>query len=212
MAAADEARQVALDLKKKLRLEAQFRPDVVAMFNGMLQAHMRSVAKTGLPLNAAEWVNTWTAMLESHYASVQDDFRGVVAQMQKAVYGIETKQDEDDLDEEAIAAALLLWRSGQAPTQARHITDTNIRNVSEAMQNAQAALLEQGEDINNLNMSRASGAILKRSFDGRTTNIVMTETQAAAEGRCDVRRITTRSGYWYDCNSDRDKEVGNGGR
>jgi hypothetical protein len=41
--------------------------------------------------------------------------------------------------------------------------------------------VDRGEDINNLNMSRASGAILKRSFDGRTTNIVMTETQAAAE-------------------------------
>ena len=180
MSAESEARQVNLELNRKLRLEAQFTPKVDAMFNRMLKAHSESVRETGLPLNAAQWESNWAKLLEAHYQDVQVSFSGVVKRSQKSMYAIEIKQDGNG-DEEAVAAALLLWRSGQSNSQANHITDTSIRNVSNAMSTARQALLEEGEDLSNRNMALASAAILRRSFKGRTGSIVMTETQSAAE-------------------------------
>jgi uncharacterized protein with gpF-like domain len=173
--------QANQELSKKLRLEAKFRPKVNGIFSRMLKAHRASVAATGLPLNAMAWLDNWQTLLAAHYAVVQDDFLGTVERSQKSMYSMISTKQEGETDEEAIAAALLLWRSGQSNTQARHITDTSIRNISDAMTSAREVLTEAGEQLTNENMAVTSTAVLRRTFAGRVDSIVMTETQAAAE-------------------------------
>jgi hypothetical protein len=196
MAKADEDRIVRNDLKSKLRLEAQFNPKVRALFKRMVSAHKRSVIETGLPLNAESFLQDWTDMLEAHYKKVQESFVGAVIPTQKTLLtGFYIKQDEVEEEDvaAAMAAALLLWRANQAPTQARFITDTNAKNIQDAMDTARSALIDEGEEVSDVALSRVSSRFLTRDFQGRTPGIVMTETQAAAEAT-KIMEATTLSG------------------
>lgn len=183
--AVSSTEQVSRDLQKKLRLEAQFQPEVRKLFMDMVRAHMLSVARTGEPLRARQFITMWAALLFDHYTRVQKRFLGDVKVFQEKSLTFWYLKQEDELTErelEILGAALLLWAERQAPTQGRFITDTNVRNINDAMIEARQALLETGEDINNQNMSRTSGVILRRKMFQRTPSVIMTETQAAAEG------------------------------
>lgn len=171
------AEQVAKDLRAKMGLEAMMRPKVNALFKRMVNAHKRSVATTGMPLNAQEFKQEWTDLLFEHYELAQAAFKG-------SVQAFQTKQVvevEGPTAEELLAGALLLWATQQAPRQAQFITDTNVKNVAESMRIARESLLENETPLDDRSMAAASGSILARDFAGRTGSIVMTETQSAAE-------------------------------
>lgn len=180
------ANQTAQDLAIKLQLEAQLRPKVDRLFQRMVNAHGRSVATTGLSLNAQSFKQEWTDLLLEHYKLCQDAFKGSVASFQKkAITNWYLKQGEDGLaptSEELLGGALLLWAERQAPRQAQFITDTNSSNIAESMRQAREALMEDGQSLDDRSMSRTSSAILKREMQSRTSSIVMTETQSASEG------------------------------
>jgi hypothetical protein len=181
--------QVTNELRKKLRLEAQFQPKVRKLFKRMISAHMESVRRTGEPLLANRFKTLWAELLFEHYNNVQRAFGGSVRKFQeKGLTFWYLKQflevDEqitDERDLEILAAALLLWAQKQAPIQGRFITETNAINIREAMEEARQALLETGEDINNINTSRVSGVILQRKMNSRVPSIIMTETQSPSE-------------------------------
>ena len=184
MAAKDETRLVGEDLRRKLRMEALLVPEVRSLFKRMSQEHRKSVKDTGLPLDARKFEGDWTELLESHYERVQKSFRGTVTSSQKSLLtGYYIKQDAPtDVElEEAVAAAMLLWRQNQAKTQARFITDTSVRNVNDSMDLARSALAEDDMEMSDAAMAAVSSRFLTRDFESRTSSIVMTETQAVAE-------------------------------
>lgn len=176
--------QVANDLATKLRLEAVLRPKVKRLFQKMVNAHGRSVATTGLPLNAQAFKQQWQALLFEHYERAQEAFKGSIEAFQaKAVTDWYLKQliEIVPTSEELLGGALLAWNERQAPRQAQFITDTTSKNIAEAMQQAREALLADDEPLDDRTMSRTSSAILKRKFESRDDSIVMTETQSSSE-------------------------------
>lgn len=182
---ASTAKQVAKDLRAKMRLEAEFRPKVNALFKRMINAHKRSVATTGMPLNAKAFQSAWADLLFEHYNLTQAAFNGSVALFQKKAltpwYLKQVAEGEAPTSDELLAGALLGWATQQAPRQAGFITVTSNNNVADAMRQARESLLEQGESLDDRTMAATSGAILARSMAGRVGSIVMTETQSAAE-------------------------------
>ena len=179
------AEQVARDLRAKMRLEATLRPKVNALFKRMINAHARSVATTGLALNAQEFNQDWIDLLFEHYERTQAAFKGSVQAFQaKELAGLRYKQvmeEQNPTTEELLAGALLLWADRKAPIQAQFITDTNAKNVSEAMRQARESLLEDGESLDDRSMAAVSKQVLTREMSGRVDSIVMTETQSASE-------------------------------
>jgi len=179
------AEQVAKDLRAKMRLEAELRPKVNALFKRMVNAHTRSVATTGMPLNAKAFQSAWADMLFEHYQLTQAAFKGSVATFQKKAltpwYIKQVVEGEAPTSEELLAGALLGWATQQAPRQAEFITVTSNNNVADAMRQARESLLEDGESLDDRSMAATSKAILARSMSGRVGSIVMTETQSAAE-------------------------------
>ena len=175
--------QVAQDLKAKIRLEAKLRSKVNRLFKRMVNAHVRLVATTGMPLNAQVFKQEWVDLLLVHYKLVQSTFKGSVQAFQaKELAGLRYKQEGDfPTSVELLAGALLGWATTQAPRQAQFITDTNVNNIAESMRQARESLLADGESLDDRSVAAVSGATLGRSMSGRASSIIMTETQSAAE-------------------------------
>ena len=198
--------QARKDLEKKLKLERIFHPEIKNLFNRMNNDFQITVAATGTPPNAKIYTPAWESTLLNHYARVQKAFVGSVADFEDAedAEDAEAEDTEDvgtedvppvtdrserpvlpafeqKLFEELLALALLHYRKARAAIQSQYIERTNKNNMADAITQAKASLAQQDLPINNVTVSKAAAAILKRKTNGRVSAIETLETQAPAE-------------------------------
>ena len=88
---------------------------------------------------------------------------------------------EQKLFEELLALALLHYRKARAAIQSQYIERTNKNNMADSITQAKSSLAQQDLPINNVTVSKAAAAILKRKTNGRVSAIETLETQAPAE-------------------------------
>lgn len=175
---AAENRQVAADLRSKLRLEATFKPEVKSLFFRIVKEFAVKIAATGIPSEAIKHRNDWEAVLRKHYERTQRVFRGVVASQQK---GYKAEAQSDTEKDAMIGLALLKWRDENAPISAREITETTQKNFTGALNQARELIEEQELPSDHRTLALTAVPLLKRKFKGRTETIITFETQQAAE-------------------------------
>lgn len=174
-AASAQAKQ---DLRTKIRLEDTFKPELRSLFATIRDDFKTNYAARGTIIDANLYVPQWTSTLQKHYKRVQKAFGGSV----KAFYLRQTKQEDNgQLDEELLALALLEYRDERSNQQAEIISDTNNKDLQDAVSEARQSLAEQGELTDNRSVAVAAAAILARKFAGRVNIIAIYETQNVAE-------------------------------
>lgn len=179
MTARAEIAQAAREAVLKRRLEAQLLSNITPLFSRMATHFRVSVAGTGAVPGQAVMdasLSDWRSVLLRHYERVQKAFAGMVETEQRI-----KQEGEDEVGEEDLLAALLLWRTMASERSAKNITSTNEKNMRDALNEAHAELMRQGEPTDNRSVAVLGLAILRRKFKGRTGIITMFETQQAAE-------------------------------
>ena len=164
-------------LKMKMKLEKTFRPDIRSVFNSMLQDFRVSVARSGLPVDAMAYEGAWTAILDKQYRRVQRAFTGGVG-ISKSY---KQEDDEDEIDEELLAAALMAYREQNIPNQTAFITNTNMNDMRDAIRMAQEEARLEDVTLTNAELALAAAAILRRKFNSRVNRIATQETETVAE-------------------------------
>ena len=127
-----------------------------------------TVAVRGVTSDASDYLSAWSNTLDKQYKRAQKSFLKV------------GKQDEDN-NEELLLLALLTWRKENKENQAQLITNTNRKQMNEALSQARFELSLTGEIPTNRELALTATAILKKKFKGRVSGIAMTETQASSE-------------------------------
>jgi hypothetical protein len=116
----------------------------------------------------------WRAVLLQHYERVQRAFSGMVRTEQ------EIKQD-DGINQDELLEALLLWGTMASERSAKNITNTNEKNMRDALNEAHAELIRMGQPTDSRSVATLGLSILRRKFKGRMGIIAMFETQQSAE-------------------------------
>jgi hypothetical protein len=159
-------------LRHKIILEERFRREVRRLFN-RIRIEFRIGISTRSIKRAANYNPRWVVLLENHYTRVQKTFRGVVKN--------DEKQNEQENNDE-VSSALLLWAFINSIDVARAITNTNQRNMDDAIAQARQAFSDEGNtSYTTRELAALSAIMLNRKFRGRETSIIITETQRAAE-------------------------------
>jgi hypothetical protein len=156
-------------LALKLKLEEIFQREVRSLFNFITRQYRVGIS-TGNPVRAQKYAADWSAALEKQYRRTQRAFTGIVSTDEKAA--------EDD----ELIAALMAWSLNSAQTVTKEIIDTTQNNMDTAMIQARQALSDDGNfQPSQREVAVAAAVILNRKFRGRTSTIVLNETQKAAE-------------------------------
>ena len=172
--------QAALDLNAKLRLESQLRPRIKEIERTLVREVTRTLGRSGnLPDVVAISADKLEPVLRSHYSKVGEVFSKRLRDNLPPEAAMTEKEAEE------INVALASFFDQRAPTQARAISKTTqknaIRSINVAEQERQR-LVDQGEDtMSQREVALVAGNVFSHSLSGRTTGIVMLETQAPAE-------------------------------
>jgi hypothetical protein len=142
---------------------------VRSLFNFITRQYRVGIS-TGNPVRAQKYAADWSAALEKQYRRTQRAFTGIVSTDEKAA--------EDD----ELIAALMAWSLNSAQSVTKEIIDTTQNNMDTAMIQARQALSDDGNfQPSQREVAVAAAVILNRKFRGRTSTIVLNETQKAAE-------------------------------
>lgn len=179
MATDQQQRRAAADLNAKLRLEARLRPQIEAVERGVVQETIRSLGTGGDPNVRGISAERLEPILLAHYEEVGERFS---KQIRNELSGDTAITPEE---EAAVATALAQFFAARASTQAQIIAENNQRDVVRAADLAaqeRRRAVEEGEPMpSQREEALITGAIFSRLLRGRTTGIVMSETQAPAE-------------------------------
>jgi len=185
MTVASENIQVNTDLRNKLKLEKTFRPEVVSLFRRMVKDFTVRFSATGRITDASSFEGEWVGLLQKQYNRVQGQFAGSVSKFaNKSFFGIGVKVDEiEEGSDDSIlfAFALLKWLEEHSAESAEIITNTNQRNIEDAVDEARQNLLDEGDEFSDRDIALTAAVILKRKFSGRVGTIISFETQSSAE-------------------------------
>jgi hypothetical protein len=154
----------------KIRLENTFKPEIKRLFNTMLSEFRVVFAIRGMAPLATNYLSAWEQLLDIQYKRTQKVF----SQADK-------QEEEDGINEELLLLALLTWRTDNKEQQSKLISNTNRKQMREAIEQARLEFDLQGVLPTNIELALASTVILKKKFAGRVTNIAMSETQGPAE-------------------------------
>jgi len=172
---ASNSRYAASQLARKLRLEAQFRSEVLKWFRSINATLRPIIAHTGQMPDIAHFRDDLTMMLRKHYVRVGRSFKGdVQSDLGKSLQFMETKQQAEVSG--ATTAAIINWSAERAPEQAGYIMDTTQNDL----QDIQTAAQEQ-QPPSNAALAALIASAFTSTFAGRADAIASTETQAAAE-------------------------------
>lgn len=177
---ATDRAQAALDLNAKLRLEAILRPKVRRAQDQTVKEMIRVLGDTGrLPDIAAIEQEAFEPILREHYNTTGGVFDHRTSNRLPSEF--RTTNNEKAM----IAAGLAAFFNERAPAQAERIGGVSEKNAKKSVVLANAESQEQFErDGTILSLAEEAlivGVLFSRSQRGRTTGIVMSETQAAAE-------------------------------
>ena len=172
----EDAALVRAEEQEKMRLEQIFLRDIRRLFIRMNRANSESIAGTGSNIVANRFKPEWEAILDNHYSRVQNAFQNNVR--------LRLPEGERELSDEEIAlliAAYISWREERRQSSAQIITDTNQRQLNNAIDMARQTMIEQDQEITNMGLAATTAVIFRRAYEARTNVIAITETQAAAE-------------------------------
>lgn len=175
-----DRRAAALELNSKLRLEARLRPPLKKVERDLARQVIRNLGTTGvLPDVRSIQASELEPILLEHYELVGTSFTGNVANK------LPTDVAETDEEKMIAAAAMAQFFAARAPEQARVIAETSELDARRAVSIADQErrhLIDEGEPLlSQFEVAAIAGAVFFRSLVRRTTGIVMSETQAAAE-------------------------------
>jgi hypothetical protein len=129
----------------------------------------REIAQTGQVVDLqSEFGAELEEILFKHYESVVNRF----------TLDVDDQIKVREADVSIVVSEFMRVRSVE---QARAITATSQKNAAEALALARAEQAAAEVALTELEIATNSGAIFRRKLDGRTTGIVMLETQAPAE-------------------------------
>jgi hypothetical protein len=89
--------------------------------------------------------------------------------------------EDDDGAQELLALALLEYRESRSADQAEIISQTDERQMVEAIAEARAMQIEEGGATDNRTIAAVAATLLRRKFKARAESIATYETQSAAE-------------------------------
>jgi hypothetical protein len=159
------------ELAEKMRLENLLEKDVRRLFVGLSRDFTASVRGVGRIPDAEIYEPGFNAALMQQYTRTQRAFSGMI-----------TDQILSDERDALFTLAKLEWRTVKAPVQARIITNTNMRQMDEALAMGREELAQSDVDLTPIALSRISTSILTARFLNPRINIIgQTETQDAAE-------------------------------
>lgn len=153
------------DLRKKLILEARFRPVITRQFRAETALFRASVQANGLPPILSP--DPWREMFTDQYALTFAAFSN-----QSGLSGFEAQ---------ALEASLNGFSDTRAPVTAVQVTGTTETAMSQAVMSAERALREAGETITRRALAFVGVNLLRTGLLARNTSIATTETQVPAE-------------------------------
>ena len=153
------------DLRKKLILEAKFRPKIARQFRAELAMFKASVQDNGLPpiLSPDPWREMFTDQYALTFATFAD---------QTGLSGFEGQALESNLNR---------FSDIRAPVTAVQVVGTTEIAMGQAVMNAEVALREAGETITRGALALVGTNLLRTGLLARNTSIATTETQVPAE-------------------------------
>ena len=156
--------------QRKIYLEEILRKELTRLFLRIVLEQRVAVA-TGTTIRASRYQPEFEALLNKHYARVQQSFLGIT----------DTKaQTEEDNDE--VVAALLLWMDKTSAKTADELTKTTQNDMDTSLAQARQSLANEGNtSYSQRELAVLAAVMLGRIENGRLTSIVVTETQKAAE-------------------------------
>lgn len=166
------------DLKDKLALEEVLYKKINKVNRDMARETARLYGLTGNTLDAATFKEEIEKILTKHYGSVSSVFSKRVSPLLDEDAGI------TDKEKTAIAAALFLYFIARSGDQSTIITDTNQRQIDEAIGRAKLAAdadMAQGITSTQMGVAAVAGVMLYRNLTARTGLIASFETQNIAE-------------------------------
>lgn len=154
--------QAAIDLNKKLRLEAQFRPNVARTFSAERKIYQSTILQTGSSPVRSQISDIWDITLQLHYQRVAVQFlKGVTASLERI-----------RLEKEL---------SRLASIRTSQITVTSINDMISSTNLAVSALGEENLEPSKRAIALTGGNILRTKQARRAPTITTTETQSSAE-------------------------------
>lgn len=180
MSAREEIEQATREGALKRRLENTFLRVISPLFSSMASDYRISLASTGTLPNQPTmeyYRSSWQAALKKHYERVQRAFSGMVQTEQDVI----KQAGNEDVSEDDLREALLIWAVMSSERSAKNIMDTNEKNMREALTEANEELRREGQPTDNRSVAALAVMILRRKLKARAGIIAMFETQQAAE-------------------------------
>ena len=173
--------QATKELRQKLKLEVAFSKEIRSLFKRMRDDLRVSIAGN-MRVNANKYEPEWVSLLEKHYNRVQKSFTNNVQEFVSESKGWQFKQEEEEaIDADLLALALLAYRDQRAPEQAEVISNTNQLDMDNSISQARREIAEQEMSPDNRTLALVAATFLARKFRGRVGGISTLETQAPAE-------------------------------
>ena len=160
------------DLRAKILLERDLLNKISPLNRQIVRDFVKKIDDSEV-LQAVEYQEDFEQLLNDHYELVGEHFSTRIRE------DLPEEIEITDNEAEIIAAALGFYFLTRAADQARLITETNQKNIINAVEFG----IEEGqrEGLSTRERAVVSGAALSRSLKGREQTIANTETQNAAE-------------------------------
>lgn len=173
------------DLASKLRYESTFRGQVRRGFFREGKIFREEVLKEGRIVNPWALRNIWTGIIRQQYLSVAIAFASM--------------ESLPPLEAYILNAHLQTLIKEEVFRDSFFISRTSERHMFIAKNQATKFLTANKIDVTDLSMQRVGGRILRRMQFPRVENIVVTETQSAAEGAKELKSRIEEKGKkeWF---------------
>lgn len=170
--AAAEARR---DLIRKLELEKKLMAELNKINNAIIQSTIRKLEAEGVAFDPAEMEENLRNVLNTHYEKTADVFSDQIR--------VELPDDiaATPAENSLIGESLTAYFATRAIEQAAIITETNQKDVNNAVNAALQTRDEDGQPLPRRDQAREAGVGAARKLKARQQSIATTETQHAAE-------------------------------
>jgi hypothetical protein len=163
------------DLRKKLKLERQIEPKLLAYQAKIDKQFRSSFAGLGIIPPTEPFDAELAAILQGHYRATQRAFAGSI------IDELPPKAAASSDEKAAIAAALALYFAKQARRQAEGINRTTDGDMQTAARMARESQSPEGPHLSQIEIALIASGLLGRALAARARSAAITETQGAAE-------------------------------
>jgi len=191
-------RRAQNNLAKKIFLEQSFIPELQSYFRSITRQFKALYSASGQILPAQEFNNKTKTVLNTQYNRVASSFVDEMRQNggSKALFEIFYKQTETEEEkiEESVDAALVFFIALSVRDKSRLLDQTTEQNFRDSVDQAITNLQEAGLSISNAAVATEASKIAINKFEGRISNIALTETQFMSESTKAIEASAIDSG------------------